>query len=162
MPTDNLTVIRSFCDADTADLCDIMVEEQDAIRRFDPRMPAGISMVDAYFAQTMEACRENDGAIFVAELDARVVGFVTLLRRVPHPGADDIPGTYGAVMDLAVRDGWHGRGVGAALLRHAESEARTSGVTELRLHVLSKNQRALDLYQRVGFSPYAMTLAKLL
>ncbi len=160
MSIDPAIVIRRFRDADGPDVRTCMVEEQNAIRAFDPRMPEGTAMVDAFFQQTMEVCQQYDGVVFVAAHDQQVIGFVTLLKRLPHSGADDVPGTYAAIADVAVRSTWRGRGIGTALLQQAEAEARASGASKLRLDVLSKNQRAMDLYQRVGFLPYALTMEK--
>lgn len=160
MTLDPAIVIRSFRDADAPGVRECMVEEQDALRELDPRMPEGSAMVDAYVVETLDACEQNDGMMFVADVGNHVVGFVTLLKCVPHSGADDGPGSYAAIMDLAVRHEWQGRGLGAALLQWAEAEAIASGVTELRLNVLSKNRRAISLYERLGFLPYSVTLSK--
>jgi len=128
-----------------------MIEEQDALRAFDPYMPPGAAMIDEYFAQAVEACRQCDGSIFLAVANDEIVGFVTILTRIPHETADDGPGTYAAVMDLAVRPSRRGRGIGAALLRRAEDRARAAGAPDLRLHVLTENGGAVDLYRRLGF-----------
>lgn len=154
--------IRPYVDADAAALRECMVHEQNALRELDARMPDGLAMVDAYFAQTMEACRERDGVILVATVGVIFAGFVTLLRCIPNSGADVAPGAYAAIMDLAVTPEWRGRGIGTALLKEAESNARQSGASELRLHVLGKNQRAMKLYERLGYPLYTVTLAKLL
>jgi ribosomal protein S18 acetylase RimI-like enzyme len=160
MPIGSRIVIRPFQDGDAQDVRRCMVSEQDALRLFDPRMPEGATMVDAYFRQTMVACDECDGVILVATIDHQVVGFLTLLKQFRRSGADDPPGSHALVLDLAVLPASEGRGVGTALLHHAELEARLSGATEMRLNALSTNQRAIDLYQRVGYVAYDVTLSK--
>ena len=47
--------------------------------------------------------------------------------------------------------GWHGRGVGAELMRWALAEARGRGAEELYLSVFVDNRRARRFYQRYGF-----------
>lgn len=46
---------------------------------------------------------------------------------------------------------YHGRGIGAYTLREIESTAARLGLTEVRLYVFRKNQRAIKAYRRVGF-----------
>ena len=152
--------IRPFRETDAGELRLCMIEEQDALRAFDPRMPPGAAMADAYLEQTLQACRDCDGTVFVAAADGRVVGFATVLARVSHAGADNPSGSYAVVRDLAVRSAWRDRGVGTALLRHAEDHVKASGAIELRVEVLSENVRADALYRRLGFAPYLLTLVK--
>lgn len=45
-----------------------------------------------------------------------------------------------------------GRGVGAALLREAEQQARLRSCTQMHLEVAEDNQAALALYQREGYT----------
>lgn len=152
--------IRRFREADAADLARCLVDEQNALRVFDPRLPEGTTMVDAYLLQIMAACVEYDGVILVGTISDQVVGFLALLKRFGRSGADDAPGSHALVVDVAVRPAWQGRGVGSALMRQAEAEARAAGATEMRLSALHKNQRAIDLYQRLGYVPYDLTLTK--
>jgi len=60
------------------------------------------------------------------------------------------------VHDLAVLDGYRGRGIGQALLAAAEQAARQRGCCKLTLEVLSNNHRALAAYARAGFAPYQL------
>jgi ribosomal protein S18 acetylase RimI-like enzyme len=64
------------------------------------------------------------------------------LLRYPH-GAE--------VANLAVTPAWQGRGVGTALLRLFFRLGRRLGLSELEIGVDATNERALDLYRRLGF-----------
>jgi ribosomal protein S18 acetylase RimI-like enzyme len=44
-----------------------------------------------------------------------------------------------------------GRGVGTALITHAEELARASGVAMLTLNIFIENRRARELYARLAF-----------
>jgi GNAT superfamily N-acetyltransferase len=46
----------------------------------------------------------------------------------------------------------HGHGFGTALLQHCENEARNLGARRLLLNVNKRNSKAIDMYQRNGFS----------
>jgi ribosomal protein S18 acetylase RimI-like enzyme len=60
------------------------------------------------------------------------------------------------VHDLAVLPEWRGRGVGRALLAAAEDRARQRGCCKLTLEVQDSNRRALQLYERFGFSDFVI------
>jgi ribosomal protein S18 acetylase RimI-like enzyme len=83
---------------------------------------------------------QGDGAVFVAAAAETVIGQLWL-----H-------GTSGVVdLGMAVRDGWRGKGVGAALLATAIEWARRQPVHKLALEVWPHNGAALALYRRFGF-----------
>jgi glycosyltransferase involved in cell wall biosynthesis/ribosomal protein S18 acetylase RimI-like enzyme len=46
----------------------------------------------------------------------------------------------------------HGRGIGAALTRWTVEAARAAGAPRVRLSVYGRNERALSLYERIGFT----------
>jgi ribosomal protein S18 acetylase RimI-like enzyme len=60
--------------------------------------------------------------------------------------------THGHISVIAVTREAEGRGVGHALMRHAEAWARARGHLSLTLSVFEGNRRAQALYQRCGFS----------
>lgn len=66
------------------------------------------------------------------------------------------------VSDIAVAPGQDGRGIGRALLAHAESWARAHRCKLLTLSVFPANARARGLYERVGFTTDLVRMAKLL
>ena len=52
---------------------------------------------------------------------------------------------------LYLHPDWHGRGLGARLLQHAERETRRLGGRRLILSVNKRNAKAIAAYQRNGF-----------
>ena len=90
-------------------------------------MPAG---VDLLF--------EPRGEAWVAEADGVAAGF------------SYVDGEW--LDELWVRKPFQGRGVGAALVRHAEILMRAAGVARARLSVLQANARAIALYRRLGWT----------
>ena len=87
------------------------------------------------------------GAHLVAELDEAVVGYVRL--RPPTHLPENAHVTH--VSGLAVHPAARRRGVAAALMTAAEPFARARGSRKLSLRVLSTNQQAMRLYERLGF-----------
>ena len=64
------------------------------------------------------------------------------------------------ISDLAVAAGQDGRGIGRALLAHAETWARRNHCKGLTLSVFPANARARDLYERAGFMTDLIRMAK--
>jgi GNAT superfamily N-acetyltransferase len=55
------------------------------------------------------------------------------------------------IHDIAVVPDVRGKGVGAALLRALEDDAKTIGCCKITMEVRSDNERAKALYQRIGY-----------
>jgi ribosomal protein S18 acetylase RimI-like enzyme len=95
--------------------------------------------------------------LFVAEdADGERVGFIHLQRT-----ADFFTGRSNChVSDLAVSPQYEGNGVGQALLLHAEDWAREHHCQLVTLAVFPGNERARALYERSGYAPDLLRLAK--
>jgi ribosomal protein S18 acetylase RimI-like enzyme len=92
------------------------------------------------------ACRESD--LFVAELDGRIVGALTLATyRIPT-------GLKAWIEDVVVDAGARGHGVGEALNQAALAAARARGAKNVSLTSRPSREAANRLYQRIGFEPY--------
>jgi len=50
-----------------------------------------------------------------------------------------------------VAEGWRSQGIGHALMQQAETWAKERGITEVELSVWEFNQRALALYEKLGY-----------
>jgi len=99
---------------------------------------------------------ENVVSVFVATLNADVVGFVHV-----RAAADYYLRTQQAhVADLVVSPRARGRGIATKLLRRAEDWARESGFKQLTIAVFEANREALTLYERRGFERETIRLVK--
>ncbi|MFF1839023.1 GNAT family N-acetyltransferase [Streptomyces sp. NPDC058231] len=97
--------------------------------------------------QTLESVRGEVAAnlVFVARLADEVVGSVD--------GSIEADGT-GAIGKLCVHPRLQGHGLGARLLRAAESAlADQRSVTRFRLHTGHRSETNLRLYRRAGYAP---------
>lgn len=95
--------------------------------------------------------------LFVAEdSDGERVGFVHLQRT-----EDFFSGRSNChISDLAVAQQHEGRGVGRALLAHAEAWAREHQCQMVTLAVFPGNERARALYEANGYATDLLRLAK--
>jgi ribosomal protein S18 acetylase RimI-like enzyme len=82
--------------------------------------------------------------VTVAEVDGAIVGLVVC--QVTEEGF--------AVDNVAVAPPHRGRGIGRALLEHAESAARRSGFDSLYLFTHERMTENLALYTRIGYAEY--------
>ena len=86
-------------------------------------------------------------AHLVAELDGRLAGYIRVKPASPLRENAHVLGIVG----LAVAPADRRRGVASALLAAAEQHARDRGARKLSLRVLSTNETAMRLYERLGF-----------
>ena len=111
-----------------------------------------------YWDATLEI-RRHDGDVIVALDDGQVVGMcqVIVFRHFQHTG-----GRCAEVESVYVRADQRGRGVGAALLAHAEAFAADRGC--YRVQLTSRNQRldAHRFYRAQGYDQTSQGFKKLL
>jgi ribosomal protein S18 acetylase RimI-like enzyme len=79
------------------------------------------------------------------------------LRLLPSL-CDPIP--YAELTELSVDPAHQRHGVGRALVRHVESEARAQGAAELVLLTAWRNTRAHAFYHALGYSLYTLTMRR--
>ena len=88
---------------------------------------------------------DTDTVLFLARLEGRIVGSLTLaMFRIPT-------GMKAWIEDVVVDDAARGHGIGAALNRAALEEARRRGAKDVNLTSRPSRQAANRLYQRLGF-----------
>jgi GNAT superfamily N-acetyltransferase len=100
--------------------------------------------------------RSAEAEIRVAENACQEpLGFVNL-----QTATDFLGELHSYISDLVVCPTAEGRGVGAALLREAESWAVRRRHRLLALSVFTANFRARELYERMGFIPDTIRMVK--
>ncbi len=95
--------------------------------------------------QLVELVDGPDTVLFVARVDGRIMGSLTLaFYRIPT-------GLKAWIEDVVVDDAARGRGVGAALNEAALAVARRRGAKDVSLTSRPSREAANRLYQRIGF-----------
>ena len=137
-------VIRAAHPRDAATL--VALAEQIAVEPEGWLISDGVWRTVADERRYLRAIRRyRDAAVFVAELDAAIVGRLSL-GRDPHPASRHV-----ADLGLMVAAEARRRGVGRALLQQAVTWARDVDVRKLELHVFPHNEAAIALYEGFGF-----------
>jgi len=115
-----------------------------AFARLIPQLSQSSPPADADQVALLVA--DPGSVVFVARLDASIVGTLTLvLYRIPT-------GLKAWIEDVVVDGSARGHGVGDALNQAALAEARTRGVKAVSLTSRPSRAAANRLYQRIGFT----------
>ena len=120
-----------------------------------PRDP---DMLRRFFDDLAESrlLNEPEMAVFVATLNGEPAGVIAV-----HPDADYFTGHPRAYVDiLVVGPEAEGQGVGRALLHHVEGWARERGFREVVLDVFAGNEGVTAFYERCGYRPDHVRMAK--
>jgi GNAT superfamily N-acetyltransferase len=97
------------------------------------------------------AQRVREGVVYLALLDGRPAGTLTLLWDLEELWAD-LPGDAAYVHGLMVHRAVAGRAVGRRMLDWAEEQARAAGKPLLRLDCDARNPALRAYYERAGFA----------
>jgi predicted N-acetyltransferase YhbS len=106
----------------------------------------------AGFREHLSALVKSGGAVFVAQSDREVVGYVAGEIRSWEFGSPPA----GWVFALAVKPSWQRFGTGRALLAQAVAALRKAGVRAVRTMVSREDVAVLRFFRREGFvaGPY--------
>ena len=107
-----------------------------------------------------ELLSRQNVAIFVAEADEEVVGFVDVVLRQETETEGRVTRNYGEVQNLVVVEGGRRRGFGTALMDGAEVWARDQGACEIELHAWEFADGPLGFYERRGYTTIQRTLIR--
>ena len=133
-------------------MADVRVEPLDAVDPATARAVAALipqlsSSAAPLTEYALRAVVEHEATtVFVARLDGRIVGALTL-AMFPIP-----TGLRAWIEDVVVDEAARGHGVGAALNSAAIEEARARGAVSVDLTSRPSREAANRLYQRLGFA----------
>lgn len=105
-----------------------------------------IEQVDGFVRESVA----TGAAQFVAVDEALVVGWCDIFPSWPH--AVRHCGSVG----MGLLPAYRGRGIGHQLLSACLAKARSNGITRVELEVRADNDRAIKLYERMGFRREAL------
>lgn len=146
--------IRSYRDGD-----------RDAVLALAPRLAQGVAAwrhpdavlvaVRGWVSAALGRAADSGQAVFIAEVDGQVVGFVSVAERTHFTGVTD-----GYVGELVTAAQWGRRGVGRLLMARAEEWARARGLAHLTLETGAANYAAQAFYTALGYVTEDVRLTK--
>lgn len=119
-----------------------------------------------YMQRMIDDSENMNGAIYVAEENGEVVGFIQGVIIDHQPGQDAVfdavhaPRKDGWIGLLYVEPEQRGSGIGRALMDEMKRYFQSKNCDTLRLKVLSGNQRAIAFYKKYGFMEHEVEMAK--
>jgi ribosomal protein S18 acetylase RimI-like enzyme len=160
-PVAGLT-LRQRRDSDRETMLAFLRDLSDAEALYHWAMRSGGDITMADVDRTIAEIADEDGAIFVAELDGRPVGYAgaVLQNAADEFELKDEWRKRGFVTDMYVDASARGRGVGLALLAECDRYVAAAGIDWQQICVSPDNAPAIGLYRKAGFDDYEMVLEK--
>lgn len=90
--------------------------------------------------------KSEKSGMFVGILNGEFAGFIAMTAG-PAPRAQ-----HRASLVIGVRQAFYGQNVGTSLMKKVETWSREVGISRLELTVVEKNEPALALYKKMGYS----------
>lgn len=152
--------IRRFRQADRGALRGLVLQLHETLRPLDLDLAPGAQIIERHFDHLISRTEQSTGAVFVAEDDARLIGYVCVFGSVTPDEVDERPDPYSFLAELFVRPECRGRGAGRGLIERAERHAADCGSYKLELKVLARNKPAVELYAALGYEPRVIVMRK--
>jgi ribosomal protein S18 acetylase RimI-like enzyme len=141
--------------------------DQDAVSALADRLCEGVApwrdpeavltAVSGWVQSSLATMGDPGHAVLVAELEGRVVGFVTLSPSRHWSGEAEA-----SIGELVVSQRAEGGGIGRALVQAAMARARENGCARISVSTGAANARARALYRRLGFEEEDVTTSRAL
>jgi ribosomal protein S18 acetylase RimI-like enzyme len=152
--------IRQAVEQDYEVYCDLLNEINELHRLALPgifQQPPGRIVDQDYFLSLLN---NDQAAIFFAEYNGLVAGFINVLIREAPAYPMLMPRRYGVVDTLVVCPAFQRTGVGRALMNQGEAWVAGQGVSELDLNVYEFNLGAQAFYRQLGYTTYSRKMSK--
>jgi ribosomal protein S18 acetylase RimI-like enzyme len=88
---------------------------------------------------------EENSTVIVAEMNGQLAGFLCAL------GSSLIRNRHSAYLVLGVLEEYRGQGIATNLFQHIYTWAKERNITRLELTVIKNNDKAFNLYRKMGF-----------
>jgi len=134
------------------------VESIDDIKRTEYKKGGAEYFTDKMIRET----QENNGAVFVARIQDKVVGFIGgyVGKQDKDEEMEAVPLTPGIVSEFFVTASSRGKHIGEKLLQTLEEDLKNKGCDILRLEVFAPNILAREFYTKHDFTERLITLSK--
>jgi RimJ/RimL family protein N-acetyltransferase len=97
-----------------------------------------------WLANTLKRLEKDQHMVIVAEVDGHPVGNCEIsprIERLKHYG----------MLGIALKDGYRDAGIGQEMMKEIEKHAQRLGIEYLGLDVFSINERAIHVYEKMGY-----------
>ncbi|MGR2739677.1 GNAT family N-acetyltransferase [Billgrantia sp. Q4P2] len=155
-----MVTIRPYRQEDYEVLRSLVLCLHETLRPLDTDLAPGDQIIDRYFQELMTKVESTAGAVFVAEDDSGLVGYVCLWGCISPEDLDERPDPFSFMAELFVQPECRNLGVGRSLVERAERYAVECGTYKIELKVLARNEAAVRFYEALGYVPRVMIMSK--
>lgn len=152
--------IREFVADDLAALKNCFVELQEFERELVSHRLPGEEIAERYIQALIQRKKDNSAEIFVAEVEGKAVGFLSVLLSEQLDADLNEPIELDYLSDIIILKDYRKLGIGEALVKRAEEYAVSKNAMYLSANVLANNAGGRALYAKSGFNEYELLLLK--
>ena len=156
--------IREYRYDDRTEFIRLMEELQDYLVSIDDlkrerRMP---EYGESYTERTLQNVAKNNGIIYVAESEGRIVGLVVgiMPEQTKEELLERVPFKKGNVLELIVENRYRRKGVGIMLMESIEGYFKQNGCSVSGVDVFFPNKNAYRLYSKLGYRERTIWMTK--
>lgn len=152
-------MVRLATTDDVSGIMPIFAQTVDYHASIDPEVYTDADM-SAFEKCIQDQLSKDNWKIFVAELDDKIVGFLTLQMRHNRRQYGNVADSDGHIDCLAVDEKYRHMGIGTKLMIALEDYLKSQGIFEMRLTVSVHNPAAIKCYEKIGMKPYLYSMRK--
>ena len=161
LPTSNsqlLTpnLIREATQSDIEDVVFLWTMLQKEHELLEPRLRMSRSAEQRWRTDYPGWVRSNVHGVFVAEVDERIVGMITVHPYWPAPIYEERKEAY--INDIIVHPDYRGRGIARKLVKAVQEWAQERAISRIRAGVIAANPEALAFWKKIGAEPFYVTV----
>lgn len=144
---------------DVSGIMPIFAQTVDYHAAIDPEVYTDADM-NAFEKSVRDQLTKDNWKIFVAEVETKIVGFLTLQMRSNRRQWGNVADTDGRIDCLAVDENYRHMGIGTKLMAEVENYLKSQGIFEMRLTVSIHNPNAIKCYEKMGMKNYIYSMRK--
>ncbi len=118
----------------------------------DPRFELAVGSNEAYEEYLRTTMAGYDSAVFVAELDGKVVGY-TIAMILSNPAVFALE-RYGFISEMGVDKRFQRRGIGQQMGEQARRWLKRRGITVMQLNVSPRNEKGYSFWKKMGCTEF--------
>lgn len=143
---------------------DLLLELQEFIASIDEERLNIVTpeFREVYFKDMIDNVNNNEGIIYVAKEDNKIVGFIAGVL-VEYDDIDKygyVIHKRGEVIELMVTNNVQSKGIGSKLLEKIEEYFKSIGCLYIQIDVFGYNKNAIKFYDKHGYDSRLITVVK--
>jgi len=110
--------------------------------------------------QLLDFHEDDKNQILIAEIDGEIVGYILFYNPIKERFGFKTKHCFGGIIELYVKPEFRRRGVATQLIQRCVDYLKSRGAVDVRVDVLMRNKKAMNLYRKHGFKDWVAILKK--